>query len=86
VATLMVLGGFAGLIGGTAVAASGGDEGLDFLAILGGWGFVAAGFVMGGWLGLALVSLRRHGVACPRCGTWNDSTAIRCEACHLPLR
>lgn len=100
VAGLMILGGFAGLIAAAATVASG-DGGLgmaivrvitfsspsgDFAAILGGWGFVAAGFIIGGWIGIAVMTFRRRGVACPRCGTLNASAASRCEACDLTLR
>lgn len=101
VGTLMLLGGLAGLIAGAALAGSvdegvgaalaalvsGTPLAGEFLAILilGAVGFVAAGFVVGGWIGIALVTFRRHGVACPRCGTLTEFTASRCEACDLPL-
>jgi hypothetical protein len=93
----MLLGGFLGLLAAAILVSSDGfvsalgavltgtSPSGDFAAILGGWGFVAAGFVLGGWIGIALVSFRRRGVACPRCGTSNESAADRCEACDFML-
>jgi len=65
---------------------TGSSPSADFPAILGGWGFVAAGFILGGYLGVFLASTKRTGVGCPRCGTTNARDAIGCKACGLELR
>jgi len=99
VALLALGGGCVGLISGAAMMSghrfswvglvelvTGSSPSADFAAILGGWGFVAAGFILGGYLGVFLVSMGRTGVACPRCGTANAREAIGCKACGLELR
>jgi len=100
VAALSLLGAAAGLLGAAAVSASG-DRGVvealaalltgtspegGVMGLLGCWGFVAAGWLIGGWVGIAILTARRPGVACPRCGTRNAPAASCCSACDLPLR
>jgi hypothetical protein len=99
VAALAMLGGLIGLIASVLIA-SRGDlswEGLvqlitgttpsgDFAAILGAWGFVSAGAIVGGYLALLVLRLTHPGLVCPRCGTSNAASASVCEACDLELR
>jgi hypothetical protein len=99
VAALAVLGGFIGLIVGVSVASgsifswgglveviTGTSPSADFAAILGGWGFVSGGAILGGYLGLLVLRVGHPGLDCPRCGTTNATTARVCEACDLELR
>jgi hypothetical protein len=99
VAALGMLGGFIGLIAGVSMASgstfswrglveviTGTSPSADFAAILGGWGFVSAGAMLGGYLGLLVLRVGHHGLTCPRCGTTNATTARVCEACELELR
>ncbi len=99
VTTLAILGGFIGLIAGVSMAAghslswsglveviSGTSPSAEFAAILGGWGFVSGGAMLGGYLGLLLLRMGHPGLTCPRCGTTNAITANACRACDLELR
>lgn len=99
VATLALLGGFIGLIAGVSMASgdrmswgglvemiTGTSPSGDFAAILGGWGFVSAGAMLGGYLGVLVLRLGHPGLTCPRCGTTNPTTASACRACDLELR
>jgi hypothetical protein len=99
VAALAMLGGFIGLIAGVSMASgstfswgglveviTGTSPSGDFAAILGGWGFVSAGAMLGGYLGLLVLSVGHPGLSCPRCGTTNPTTANVCRACDLELR
>jgi hypothetical protein len=98
VAAFAMLGGFIGLIAGVSMASGstlswGGLVGVittspsgDFAAILGGWGFVSAGAILGGYLGVLVLKLGHPGLICPRCGTTNPTTANACKACDLELR
>ena len=88
VTALAMLGGLIGLIASVMIA-SRGDlswEGLvqlitgttpsgDFTAILGAWGFVSAGAIVGGYLALLVLRLTHPGLVCPRCGTSNATSA-----------
>jgi hypothetical protein len=56
------------------------------LAVLGAWGLIAGGFVLGEYFGLGVTSLRSHGNACPRCGTRNEPNTAACVACRFVLR
>jgi hypothetical protein len=99
VATLSLGGGLVGLIVGTAMADAesrgflgavvelfaGGSGSVGFTDILGGWGFVSAGAMLGGFVGALLTELGQRGVVCPRCGTRNGPQAISCDACELTL-
>ncbi len=70
-------------LGGLAELLTGSSPSVDLAAILGGWGFVAAGVMLGGYVGVFLGSIHRTGVACPRCGTTNAAEATACKACDL---
>lgn len=99
VAALAILGGFIGLIASASMASgrslswgglveliTGTSPSADFAAILGGWGFVSAGAMLGGNLGVLVWRLGHPGLVCPRCGTSNATTASACRACDLELR
>lgn len=98
VAALAMLGGSIGLIAGVSMASgstfsrsglveviTGTSPSGDFAAILGGWGFVSAGAILGGYLGVLVLKLGHPGLTCPRCGTTNPTTANACTACDLEL-
>jgi hypothetical protein len=99
VATFAIIGGLVGLIvgaslvsgrsvswGGLVAVLTGSSPSADLTAILGGWGFVAAGVLLGGYLAIFVSRLRHPGLVCPRCGTSNSTTARACVACDLELR
>ncbi len=74
-----------GLWGSFAAVFTHGTPSGDFVAILGGAACAVAGFVIGGLLGIAILSSGRPGLRCPRCGTRNASGAGACAACELPF-
>lgn len=73
--------------GGLAELVTGTSPSGDFAAILGAWGFVSAGAILGGYSGFLVLALTRpKGMVCPRCGTRNTATASVCKGCDLELQ
>jgi hypothetical protein len=72
--------------GGLVEAITGTSPSGDFAAILGGWEFVSAEAILGGYLGVLVLKLGHPELTCPLCGTTNPTTANACTACDLELR